>query len=168
MASTTSMMVLGDLLACAVCETRGFTERDFAAAHPGGSLGLRLTSVAELMKTGESIPLIGAEATFKEALKEMNRAKLGVVGVVDADGRLSGIVSDGDVRRFVSSDAFATDASVAAAMTRDPKTIEAQQSLQVALALMEKHKITVLFALDAERRPVGVIHLHSIVEEKVL
>ena len=168
MASTVAMLVIGDLLAARLCRARGFTAQDFAASHPGGSLGLQLSRVSELMKTGEAVPLVAADATFLEALKEMNAKKLGIVGVTDAERRLIGVVSDGDVRRFVSSERFLLEAPVSAAMTPRPKVIGAEDSLKNALTLMETHKIFVLFALDNAGAPCGVIHMHHIVEGKLL
>ncbi len=168
MASTAAMLVIGDLLAARLCRDRGFTARDFVASHPGGALGLQLTRVSELMKTGEAVPLASEHITFKEALREMSHKKLGILGVIDAGGRLIGVVSDGDARRFVSSDHFALDAAVALAMTPNPKVIGAEDSLKDALALMEKYKIFVLFALDQHGIPQGVIHMHHIIEEKIV
>ncbi len=168
MASTVAMLVIGDLLAARLCRARGFTAQDFAASHPGGSLGLQLSRVSELMKTGEAVPLVTEQATFLEALREMNAKKLGIVGVTDGARRLIGVVSDGDVRRFVSSERFSLEAPVSAAMTPKPKVIGAEDSLKNALALMETHKIFVLFALDAADAPCGVIHMHHIVEGKLL
>ena len=168
MASTVAMLVLGDLLAARLCRARGFTAQDFAVAHPGGALGLQLTRVSSLMKTGDALPLAPAGTAFKDALREMSAKKLGVLGVTDAEGKLVGVVSDGDVRRFVSSEQFALDAPVSVAMTSNPKVIGAEDSLKDALALMEAHKIFVLFALDRDRRPQGVIHMHHIIEEKIV
>lgn len=168
MASTTAMLVIGDLLATRLCRARGYTMRDFADAHPGGALGLQLARVSELMRRGEAVPLAASDLPFIEALKVMTAKRLGVLGVTDAEGRLTGVVSDGDVRRFVSSEGFALDAPVNAAMTRNPKVIGAEDSLKTALDLMEKHKIYVLFALDQDGVPCGVIHMHHIIQEKVI
>ncbi len=168
MASTAAMLVIGDLLAARLCRARGFTAQDFAASHPGGALGLQLTRVSELMKTGEAVPLVSAQTAFLEALRAMNAKKLGVVGVTDPQGRLIGVMSDGDVRRFVSSERFSLEAPVSDAMTPHPKVIGAEDSLKDALALMEQYKITVLFALDRDGKPQGVIHMHHIIEGKIV
>lgn len=167
MASTTATLVIGDLLATALSLKAGFTERDFADVHPGGSLGLQLTKVVETMNTGRAVPCVPADASLTRALKEITRTKLGVTGVTDSHGRLAGVVSDGDVRRFLLTGRYTNGSLARDAMTRKPKTISADDSLQNALAKMEEYKITSLFVVDRGTRPVGIIHLHDIVERQL-
>jgi arabinose-5-phosphate isomerase len=168
MASTTAMLVIGDLLACALCLRSGFSAADFAASHPGGSLGLQLTRVSEFMKGPERLPIVREIATFDDALEEMNRCRLGVTSVVDAYGRMVGVFTDGDIRRFLLSESFDRKAPITTLMIKDPKTIGPETSLQEAMRLMEDLRVMVLFVTDAGNRPVGVIHMHHIVEGKIV
>ncbi|GAB4313627.1 MAG: KpsF/GutQ family sugar-phosphate isomerase [Candidatus Zixiibacteriota bacterium] len=161
--STTAALALGDALAVALLSERGFTPEQFARLHPKGALGRRLLlTVGDLMHTGDQVPLVKEDATFRDVLVEMTRKRLGTTGVVDGDGRLVGIFTDGDLRRQTEqrTDLFTLTASDV--MTRNPKTIEAGELVVSAVARMEDHKITTLFVVDADRYPKGIIHLHDI------
>jgi arabinose-5-phosphate isomerase len=162
-ASTAAAMAMGDALAVAVAEQRGFSEQDFADLHPGGKLGKRLTPVAKLMHAGDAIPRVGPDTAFHEVVYEMSRKGFGVTGVVDRDNRLLGVISDGDLRRlFEKHDRRAVDMRAGEYMTRDPVTIAPDELAPVALRLMETKRITALLVADGERRFVGVLHLHDL------
>jgi arabinose-5-phosphate isomerase len=162
-ASTTATLVMGDALAVSVMRKRNFKEEDFAAVHPGGTLGRRLLSkVAELGHVGDEIPKVGASATFTQAVAEMSAKTLGITAVVDDEGRLVGVITDGDVRRAYERGLATGDRCAADVMTKDPKTIGADATGALALQTMEKYQITALFALDGERRPTAIIHIHDI------
>lgn len=162
-ASTTAALVMGDALAVCVMRKRDFGEEDFAAVHPGGTLGRRLLSkVSELGHAGEEIPRIGAAATFAQAVAEMSAKTFGVTAVVDDEGRLMGVITDGDVRRAYERGLATDEHNAADVMTKDPKTIEFDATGARALHVMEKYQITALFALDGERRPAAIIHIHDI------
>jgi arabinose-5-phosphate isomerase len=168
MASTTATGVIGDMLAAALSVKRGFTQRDFADVHPAGSLGLQLTSAEDIMARGKNIPLIREDKPFKQALQEATKKKLGIVGVLDASSRLIGVLSDGDIRRFLINPAFSLTAPVRTAMTRRPKTITPERSLKDIVALMEEYKITSVFVTDKKGKPVGIVHMHDIVERELI
>lgn len=167
MASSTASLVVGDLLAAGLSVKKGFTDKDFAKSHPGGALGLRLTPVAERMRTGKALPTVRVDATFHAAVKEITDKKAGITAVVDARGRLAGVVSDGDVRRFVLKHSDVRTARAQEAMTRAPKCIAEGASLADALALMEQYKITTLFVVDTAKRPVGALHIHDLLSDAV-
>jgi arabinose-5-phosphate isomerase len=156
--STTCMLALGDALAVALLERRGFSAADFAVLHPGGKLGARLLRVEQLMHRDAALPLVGTTASMAEAIVAMTGKRLGCVGVVDAEGRLVGIVTDGDLRRHLRPDLL--EQPVAAIMSPRPRTIAPRALAVEALALMNRHAITVLFAVEGER-PVGALHLHD-------
>lgn len=157
--STTCMLALGDALAVALLERRGFSARDFAVFHPGGKLGSQLLRVEQLMHRGEDLPLVGPDAPMGEAIFEMTRKRLGCVGVVD-DGRLVGIITDGDIRRHMAPDIFARTAGEI--MSRNPRTIEPRALAVEAVAAMNgpPRPVTVLFVVEGDR-PVGALHLHD-------
>ena len=159
--STTMMLALGDALAVALMERRGFSPDQYRDLHPGGSLGRALIRVADLMHVGEEIPLVREETGMHDVLLAMASGRLGCVGVVDGKGGLIGIVTDGDVRRHAEELGSSTAAAV---MTRNPKIARPGQLAVEALALMTENKITQLFVLDATdkgRRPLGVLHVHD-------
>ena len=158
--STTMTLALGDALAVALMEHRAFGPEDFAGLHPGGRLGARLAKVANLMHTGDEVPLIGPEASMPEALIEMSRKGLGVVGVVDGAGALVGIITDGDLRRNMAG---LLERRVADVMTRGPQTIATTALASEALGVMNARKITTLFAAAPEdpSRPAGILHVHD-------
>jgi arabinose-5-phosphate isomerase len=162
-ASTTATLVMGDALAVCIMRRRGFREEDFAAVHPGGTLGRRLLSkIAELGHAGDEIPQVAATASFAEAVEEMSAKKLGVTAVVNEKGELVGVITDGDVRRAVERGLAAEGNTAADVMTPDPKTIDYDATGAGALHAMETYQITALFALDGDGRPRAVIHIHDI------
>jgi len=158
--STTMTLALGDALAVALMEHRRFTPEMFRECHPGGRLGARLARVADLMHTGAALPLVTEDAAMGEALVRMSSKGFGVVGVTDAEGRLAGIVTDGDLRRHMSG---LLERSAAEVMTRAPRTIAPQALAEEAVAEMNARKITCLFALEpgGDGRPAGLIHIHD-------
>ena len=142
---------------------KGFQPEDFAALHPGGKLGKRFLKVADLMHTGDAIPLVPEGAAMKDVVYEMSKKRLGITGVVDGAGRLAGVVSDGDLRRLLEREGErAWSADAAGAMNRTPKTIASSAYATEALRLMEEKKITSLFIVGAEGRPEGIVHLHDL------
>ena len=161
-ASTTAMLALGDALAVAVAEKKGFKEEDFARLHPGGKLGKRLARVETLMHTGDAVPRVARRTKMPDVIYEMSRKKLGVTAVVDGE-RLVGIVSDGDLRRLLEHKGKdVLDMSAEECMTRDPKTISGQEFAATALAIMEERKITSLVVVDQDLRLEGIVHLHDL------
>ena len=162
-ASTAAQLAMGDALAMALSVEKGFRPEDFAALHPGGKLGKRFLKVADLMHSGGDLPLVPLGAPMKDVVYEMSKKRLGITGVVDGDGRLAGVVSDGDLRRLLEREgegAWGTDA--AGAMNRAPKTIASGAFATEALRLMEERKITSLFIVGADGRPKGIVHLHDL------
>ncbi len=161
-ASTTTMLALGDALAVALSEKRGFKEEDFANLHPGGKLGKRLARVESLMHTGDAIPRVTAATKMPDVIYEMSRKKLGITAVVEGD-RLLGVISDGDLRRVLERRGKdALDLTAQDCMTRTPKTIGPHEFAATALARMEEMKITSLVVVDGERRVQGIVHLHDL------
>jgi len=161
-ASTTTMLALGDALAVALSEKRGFKEEDFANLHPGGKLGKRLARVESLMHSGEAVPRVNAHTKMPDVIYEMSRKKLGVTAVVEGD-RLLGVISDGDLRRLLEHRGKdALDLTAQDCMTRAPKTIGPQEFCATALARMEEMKITSLMVVDGDQRVQGIVHLHDL------
>jgi len=161
-ASTTAMLALGDAIAVALAERKGFKEEDFASLHPGGKLGKRLARVESLMHSGDAVPRVSAETKMPDVIYEMSRKKLGVTTVVDGD-KLLGIVSDGDLRRLLERRGKdALDITAGECMTREPKTISGSEFAATALAIMEERKITSLVVVDEERNVQGIVHLHDL------
>ncbi len=156
--STTATVVLGDILAIALLERKGFSKTDFRQRHPGGKLGAFLQKVADLMHKGDEIPLISDTADMQEALLVMTSKMLGCVGITDSQGHLKGMITDGDLRRCMSNNMFTRKAIDV--MTKNPKTIGADVLAVEALALMNEKHITQLFVMN-DNRPVGIIHLHD-------
>lgn len=168
-ASTTAALAMGDALAMALIERRGFTVDDFAVLHPGGRLGKKLLRVEDLMHTGEGIPRVAPGTSMKDVLFEMTRKRLGMTTVQDDDGRLLGIISDGDLRRQMERHGYTLlDRSAGECMTRHPVVIGQQQLATQALALLEERKITSLVVVDAESRVEGVLHLHDLWETEMI
>lgn len=157
--STTMQLALGDALAVALLEARGFTRTDFGRYHPGGKLGAGLKTAAEIMHVGDRLPLAPVGATLGEAIPEMTRQGFGCLAVVDADGALAGILTDGDLRRRMAPDLMARP--VETLMTRDPAVITPATLLSDALATMERVKITALIVVE-DARPVGILHMHDL------
>jgi len=161
-ASTTAALAMGDALAVACYEKRGFTARDFARLHPGGRLGRRLLTVGELMHSGEGVPAVGIGATMGEAVHEMSAKRLGMTCVVDDAGGLAGVLTDGDLRRRMLRVERPLDGTAGDAMTRTPSTIGPDALASEALRIMEEKKITSLPVVDASRRVLGVIQIHDL------
>lgn len=167
--STTAALVMGDALAMTLLQKRNFTEQDFALSHPGGTLGRRLLlSVKEVMHTGEHIPIVLKNASLKDALVEMTRKKLGMTTIVDEDGKLIGIFTDGDVRRVFDKDADIRQTLMFEVMTNHPKTIFANLLAVEALSIMETFKITSLVVIDEFQCPMGVVHIHDILRAGII
>ena len=168
-ASTTATLAMGDALAVALLEARGFTPEDFALSHPGGTLGRRLLlKVGDLMHAGEQIPKVRSDATLSAALLEMTRKGLGMTAVVDADDRALGIFTDGDLRRVLDANLDVRTSLITSVMTAGGKHIRAEQLAAEAVHLMEKHRITVLMVLDPENRVAGVLHMHDLLRAGVV
>jgi arabinose-5-phosphate isomerase len=166
--STTAALALGDALAVAVFQRRGFTETDFAVLHPAGSLGRRLLKVEELMHVGDGMPLVKMDCSLVDTLHEMTSKRLGVTGVVNGGGRLVGVVTDGDLRRGLARPGDVRQLTAADLMTRYPKTIDGAALAARAVAEMERHSITSLFIVESpSKRPVGIIHLHDLLKAGV-
>jgi arabinose-5-phosphate isomerase len=162
-ASTTVMLALGDALAMAVAEKRGFTPEEFANLHPGGKLGKKLARVEELMHRGEAVPRVHAETAMRDVIYEMSRKKLGVTTVTGENGTLLGLLSDGDLRRLLEQKGAQTlEMTAADAMNANPVTIAPGDFGATALHTMEERKITSLVVTDPERRVVGILHLHDL------
>lgn len=161
-ASTTAALALGDALALAVAEMRGFQEADFARLHPGGGLGRRLRRVSELMRRGEQLPQVLPEALLDEVVYEMSRKGLGITAVVDSQDVLLGVVSDGDLRRQLQKKGDILHRTAREMMTPDPITIEANKLASAALSVLEQRKITSLMVVDESNRLIGVLHLHDL------
>ena len=163
-ASTTAALALGDALAVVLLEKRGFKEEDFALRHPGGTLGRKLLlRVEELMHRGSELPLVSEDTPMKEAILEITSKRLGVTGVVNGQGALVGVVTDGDLRRGLEKKGDIFRYQAKDLMTPSPKTIAGDALAAAAMAVMEEHSITSLFVLSA-KKPVGVIHLHDLLK----
>jgi len=162
LAPTTSSLMqlaLGDALAIALLESRGFTAIDFGLLHPGGKLGALLKTVRDLMHSGNGVPLARLGTRMSEALIEMSRKGFGCIGIVDGDGVLVGVVTDGDLRRHMSSNLLET--TVDEVMTRKPKTVRPDQLISETLEILNSMKVTALFAIEAGK-PVGIVHIHDL------
>src|SRR5690348_18275167 len=161
-ASTTTMLALGDALAMALAERRGFKEEDFANLHPGGKLGKRLARVENLMHTGDAVPQVKPHTKMPDVIYEMSRKQLGVTAVVDGE-KLVGVISDGDLRRLLEKcGKDVLDLTAGDCMTSQPRTIGANEFAATALALMEEKKITSLIVVDGDHKLLGIVHLHDL------
>jgi arabinose-5-phosphate isomerase len=160
--STTMQMALGDAIAVALLTRRGFTAADFRQIHPGGRLGARLQRVRDLMHGGEAMPLVAPTLPMAGALLRMTEKRFGCLGIVDAEGRLQGIITDGDLRRAMGPDLL--ERTAGAVMTAHPRTIGPDALAAEALHQMTSHErpITALFVVDAAARPLGILHLHDL------
>lgn len=168
-ASTTVALGLGDALAVAVLERKRFRPEDFAVLHPGGKLGRRLLRIEELTHVGDTLPLVGDDATLQETLREMSDKRLGITGVIDRSGDLVGAISDGDLRRALQRFGELAGRSARDLMTTNPKTVPADALAEQALATMEKFSITSLFVVAGNgRRPVGIVHMHDLLKAGVV
>ncbi|HVJ37258.1 MAG TPA: KpsF/GutQ family sugar-phosphate isomerase [Stenotrophomonas sp.] len=167
--STTASLAIGDALAVALLDARGFTADDFARSHPAGSLGRRLLlHITDIMHSGDELPKVREDATLSAALVEMSRKRLGMTAVVDAQDRLIGLFTDGDLRRALDSDIDVRAAHISDVMTRHPRTIGADQLAAEAARLMEAYKINGLIVVDAQQRAVGALNIHDLLRAKVV
>lgn len=161
-ASTTVSLALGDALAMAVLERKGFTENDFRELHPRGQLGFKLLRVADVMHSGDEVPRVRAETPMRDVIHEMSQKGLGITSVVDGDGQLLGVISDGDLRRHLQQDDRLVDKHASQCMTGSPVTVDPQEAATAALALMEQKKITVILVPDENGKLIGALHLHDL------
>lgn len=169
-ASTTAALAMGDALAVVLLEKKGFKEKDFALRHPGGILGRKLLLLVEdLMHRDAELPLVAEETPVKEALLEITSKRLGVTGVIDGQGNLVGVITDGDLRRGLESKGDIFHLKAKELMSRNPKTISADALAVHAVEVMEEYSITSLFVLeDGKRKPMGVVHLHDLLKAGIV
>lgn len=167
--STTAALVMGDALAIALLEARGFSEKDFALSHPGGTLGRRLLlRVSDIMHTGKAVPKVGTGTKLRDALLEMSAKGLGTTAVVDDENRVLGIFTDGDLRRTLDNGADIHHASVADVMISNCKTIHADALAAEALHMMEEFKINALLVVDEDNILIGVLNMHDLLRARVV
>jgi arabinose-5-phosphate isomerase len=168
-ASTTATLAMGDALAVALLEARGFTPEDFAMSHPGGSLGRKLLlKIENLMHTGKRLPKVGADVNVSAALLEMTRKGLGMTAIVDADDKVIGVYTDGDLRRTLEHGIDVRSAKIADVMTKGGKSAKPEWLAAQAVQLMEKHKITALLVMDDAGKLVGAIHMQDLLRAGVV
>jgi arabinose-5-phosphate isomerase len=168
-ASTTAALAMGDALAAALLEARGFTAEDFARSHPGGRLGRRLLlRVVDVMRRGEELPRVAPTVTLEEGLVEMSRKGLGLTAIVDAADRLIGVFTDGDLRRALDGGADLRATRIEAVMTRTPRTVRPGQLAAEAVNHMQQHQITALLAVDEQGRLVGALNIHDLLRAGVV
>lgn len=172
-ASTTATLAMGDALAVALLDKRGFREEDFACFHPGGTLGKRLLlRVQDLMHTGNAIPVVSEATLIKDAIYEISSKKMGVTSVLDGAGKLVGVISDGDLRRWMERTEKTGENLLAKEakdiMTKNPKVIKRETLAAEAVAIMERNSITCLIVTDHDAKPEGVIHLHDLLKAGVV
>ncbi len=168
-ASTTATLAMGDALAVALLESRGFTQEDFARAHPGGVLGRRLLlHLADIMHTGEAIPAVAPDTPFRDALLEMSRKRLGMTAVIDADNKVLGVFTDGDLRRALDRDLDIHNTQIDQVMTADCRTARADMLAAAALQMMESHKINALLVVDDDQRLIGALNMHDLLRARVV
>ena len=168
-ASTTAALAMGDALAIALLEKRGFKEEDFAEFHPGGALGRRLLlKVCDVMHRGEAMPRVAGGASVRDAILEMTSKKLGMTTVLDEQNRLVGVITDGDLRRCLEKGIDVSTVKAADVASRSPKTIEHEALAARAVQIMEQFAITSLVVLDERRTLVGVIHLHDLLKSGIV
>lgn len=166
-ASTTAALAMGDALAVVLLSLRGFREEDFALLHPGGVLGRRLLyRVEDLMHVGEEIPWVSEETLLRDAIYVISSKRLGVTGVMDAEGSLVGVITDGDLRRGLEKKPDLLDRQARELMTRNPKRICKEELAARALRIMEQHAITSLFVVESEesKKAVGILHIHDLLK----
>jgi len=168
-ASTTAQMALGDALAVALLDARGFREEDFARSHPGGSLGRKLLMhVADLMRGGEAVPQVRAETVMADMLREMTKKGLGFTAVTGGDGSLEGIFTDGDLRRLIETGADLRGLRARDVMHPSPRSIRSDALAVEAAELMERHRVTGLLVVDDEGRLAGAINSNDLMRAKVI
>lgn len=170
--SSTATLAMGDALAMAVLNQKGFSSEDYAEVHPGGSLGFRLSRVRDLMHAGENLPILQESSPMRQVLSVMSRGDVrGAAGIVDAKGDLAGIITDGDIRRNLDASADPFQGTASQLMKKNPRTIDADEIAEKALFMMEQFRIQVLFVLDKQsptpKKPVGVIHIQDLLRAKV-
>ena len=162
--STTAMLAMGDALALCLMQQKNFTQRDFALTHPKGSLGRRLTvKVSDIMARESAVPLVPENASVTDLILEMTSKRYGVSAVVDSEGYLSGIFTDGDLRRLVQSGKEFLDLSAGSVMTANPKTVSGNTLAKECLDILETYRITQLLVCDSENRPIGMVHIHDLI-----
>ncbi|HXC39261.1 MAG TPA: KpsF/GutQ family sugar-phosphate isomerase [Burkholderiales bacterium] len=172
-ASTTAALALGDALAVALLDARGFSAEDFARSHPGGRLGRRLlTLVSDVMRTGQDVPSVPEGASFSEALLEMSNKRMGMTAIVDSDNRVAGIYTDGDLRRSLGKDNSRSldlrTARIADLMTHSPRTIGQDRLAAAAVEMMERHKVNQILVVDEAGRLAGALNMHDLFHAKVI
>ncbi len=168
-ASTTAQLALGDALAVALLDARGFRAEDFARSHPGGALGRRLlTHVSDVMRTGDAVPRVGPDTPFVDLMREMSAKGLGASAIVDADGRVLGIFTDGDLRRLVEKGVDLRGLTASQVMHPQPRTIRADALAAEAAALMESNRITSVLVVDADGRLCGALNSNDLMRAKVI
>ncbi|RQZ27121.1 MULTISPECIES: arabinose 5-phosphate isomerase KdsD [unclassified Burkholderia] len=168
-ASTTAALALGDALAVAVLDARGFGSEDFARSHPGGALGRRLlTHVRDVMRSGDDVPRVGLDATLSDALFQITAKRLGMTAVVEPDGRVAGIFTDGDLRRVLARDGDFRTLPIVDVMTREPRTIGPDHLAVEAVELMERHRINQMLVVDADGALIGALNMHDLFSKKVI
>ncbi len=168
-ASTTAALALGDALAVALLDARGFSADDFARSHPGGTLGRRLlTHVADVMRRGAEVPSVPENATFKEAVLEMSRGRIGMTAIVDREGGVRGVFTDGDLRRALEKALHFENTRIADIMTPSPRTIRPEALAVEAVQVMERHKVNQLLVIDERGRLVGALNMHDLFRAKVI
>jgi len=167
--STTAALAMGDALAIAMLQTRGFTERDFARAHPGGVLGRRLLlKIDDLMHKGDTMPVVHPETRLSDAVVEMNRSSLGLTAVIDETGRVEGIFTDGDLRRIFERNYDVREVQIKDVMTRNCRTLSRGALAAEALHVMQDQRINALLVLDDKKRLIGVLNMHDLLRARVL
>ncbi len=163
--STTAALVMGDALAISLLELRGFTAEDFALLHPGGSLGKRLAlKISEIMYSGKDVPVVYEDTSLKDTILEITSKRLGTTCVVNEKGKLTGIITDGDLRRLLEKTIDIKGLKALDVMTKNPKTISQDLLASFALQMMEQFNITSLIVVDKEKYPIGMVHLHDLVK----
>jgi arabinose-5-phosphate isomerase len=168
-ASTTVTLALGDALAVAVLDARGFKEEDFARSHPGGALGRRLlTHVKDIMRSGNAIPQVKADTKLTSALLEITQKGMAMTAVVDAEQKILGVFTDGDLRRLMEKQLNFSELSIGDVMGKQPRTVRPEQLAVEAVEIMETHRINQLLVADAEGKLVGALHIHDLTRAKVI
>jgi arabinose-5-phosphate isomerase len=163
--STTATLAMGDALAVALLEKRNFTVEDFAFLHPGGSLGKRLSlKIKEIMISGDGIPIVKENAELKDVIFEMTSKRLGTTSVVDAEGKLKGVITDGDLRRLLERTMDINGLTAKDVMSKNPKVLQAEYLASFALQQMENYNITTLIIIDEKNNPAGIVHLHDLIK----
>jgi arabinose-5-phosphate isomerase len=168
-ASTTVTLALGDALAVALLDARGFREEDFARSHPGGALGRRLlTHVRDVMRSGDAVPMVTADVPLAAALLEITQKGMGMTAIVDASGRPTGVFTDGDLRRMLEQVQDFTKVTIRDVMHANPRRVNPEQMAVEAVAVMEEFRINQMLVVDADGRLVGALHIHDLTRAKVI